>query len=159
MKQLVTHTTGLGYWFWSEEIKRWEAVTGTPNVLSGSNVIFTAPLLADPGTTFTYGINTDWLGKVIEAAGGVALDVAVKEGITGPLGMNETEFRLAEGGRRPPPRCTSRARTGSGTRPASSSTRSRSTTRAGTGCTRRRATTSGSSGRCWAAASWTACAS
>ena len=38
--------------------------TGTPNVLSGDNVIFTAPLVADPGTTFEYGINTDWLGKV-----------------------------------------------------------------------------------------------
>jgi methyl acetate hydrolase len=96
VKQLVTHTTGLGYWFWSEEIKRWEAVTSTPNVLSGSNVIFSAPLLADPGSTFVYGINTDWLGKVVEAAGGVGLDVAVKEGITGPLGMDATGFRLAQ---------------------------------------------------------------
>ncbi|MCW2721699.1 serine hydrolase [Pseudonocardia sp.] len=95
--QLVTHTTGLGYWFWSEDLMRWEAATGTPNVLSGSNVVFTAPLLADPGTRFIYGINTDWLGKVIEAAGGVKLDVAVKEGITGPLGMNDTAFQVAEG--------------------------------------------------------------
>ena len=75
---------------------RWEAVTSTPNVLSGSNVIFTAPLLADPGTAYIYGINTDWLGKVVEAAGGVELDVAVKEGITGPLGMDETGFQLIE---------------------------------------------------------------
>jgi methyl acetate hydrolase len=43
-----------------------------------------------------YGINTDWLGKVIEAAGGVGLDVAIKEGITGPLGMNETAFQIAD---------------------------------------------------------------
>ncbi len=97
VKQLVTHTTGLGYWFWSQDLTKWEAVTGTPNVLSGSNVVFTAPLLADPGTTFIYGINIDWLGKVIEAAGGVGLDVAVKEGITGPLGMDETAFQIAEG--------------------------------------------------------------
>ncbi len=97
VKQLVTHTTGLGYWFWSQDLIKWEAATSTPNVLSGANVIFTAPLLADPGTTYIYGINTDWLGKVIEAAGGVGLDVAVKEGITGPLGMNETAFQIAEG--------------------------------------------------------------
>ena len=96
VKQLVTHTTGLGYWFFSEELERWEAVTSTPNVLSGANVIFTAPLLADPGTTYVYGINTDWLGKVVEAAGGVGLDVAIKDGITGPLGMDETAFRIAE---------------------------------------------------------------
>jgi methyl acetate hydrolase len=93
VKQLVTHTTGLGYWFWSEALMKWEAATGTPNVLSGSNVVFTAPLLADPGTTYIYGINTDWLGKVIEAASGVTLDVAIKEGITGPLGMNSTTFQ------------------------------------------------------------------
>ncbi len=95
--QLVTHTSGLGYWFWSDDLVKWEAATSTPNVLSGANVIFTAPLLADPGTTFIYGINTDWLGKVVEAASGVTLDVAVKEGITGPLGMNDTAFQIAEG--------------------------------------------------------------
>ena len=92
VKQLITHTAGLGYWFWNADLVRWEAATGTPNVLSGSNVIFGAPLVADPGTKFEYGINTDWLGKVIEAASGMSLDVAVKDGITGPLGMNETSF-------------------------------------------------------------------
>jgi CubicO group peptidase (beta-lactamase class C family) len=97
VRQLLTHTTGLGYWFFSADLSRWESVTGTPNVLSGSNIIFTAPLLADPGTRFEYGINTDWLGKVVEAAGGVPLDVAIKEGITGPLGMNDTAFQLADG--------------------------------------------------------------
>jgi len=92
VKQLITHTSGVGYWFFNADLSRWEAVTGTPNVLSGSNVVFTAPLLADPGTRYEYGINTDWLGKVIESAGGTTLDVAVKEGITGPLGMDETSF-------------------------------------------------------------------
>src|SRR4029079_3880469 len=94
VKQLVTHTTGLGYWFFDENLAKWEAVTSTPNVLSGTNVVFTAPLLADPGTTYVYGINTDWLGKVVEAAGGVALDVAIKDGITRPLGLATTAFPL-----------------------------------------------------------------
>jgi methyl acetate hydrolase len=92
VEQLVTHTSGVGYWFFNADLNRWETVTGTPNVLSGSNVVFTAPLLADPGTRYEYGINTDWLGKVVESAGGTTLDVAVKEGITGPLGMDETSF-------------------------------------------------------------------
>ena len=70
-------------------------MTGTPNVLSGSNEVFTAPLVADPGTRFEYGLSTDWLGKVVEAASGVTLDVAVKEGITGPLGMDETSFHMS----------------------------------------------------------------
>jgi len=94
VKHLVTHTSGLGYWFWNAELVRWEAATGTPNVLPGSNDCFKAPLLADPGTSFIYGINTDWLGKVVEAVSGTTLDVAVKEGITGPLGMNETAFLM-----------------------------------------------------------------
>ena len=92
VKHLITHTSGVGYWFFNADLNRWETVTGTPNVLSGSNVVFTAPLLADPGTRYEYGINTDWLGKVIESAGGTTFDVAVKEGITGPLGMDETSF-------------------------------------------------------------------
>ncbi|MEC3980265.1 serine hydrolase domain-containing protein [Amycolatopsis sp. H20-H5] len=94
VKQLITHTAGLGYWFWNDELVRWEAATGVPNVVAGSGKSFTAPLVADPGTKYNYGINTDWLGKVVEAVAGVTLDVAVKDGITGPLGMDETTFLM-----------------------------------------------------------------
>jgi len=95
--QLVTHTSGLGYWFWNEELVRYEAATGVPNVVPGKKEAFGAPLLHDPGTTFNYGINTDWLGRVVEAVAGKTLDVVVKEGITGPLGMDDTMFRLDAG--------------------------------------------------------------
>lgn len=97
VRQLITHTSGLGYWFWSSGVAAWERATGTPNVLSGSEVIFNAPMVADPGTRFVYGINTDWLGRVVEAVAGTTLDVVVKEGITGPLGMDDTMFALDEG--------------------------------------------------------------
>ena len=50
VKNLVTHTSGLGYWFWSEDLIKWEAVTGIPNVVSGIDRVFTAPMLADPGS-------------------------------------------------------------------------------------------------------------
>ena len=96
VKHLLTHTSGLAYWFFSEDIVRWEAHSGTPNVLSGENVIFRAPLIADPGMKYEYGINTDWLGKVIEAASGLMLDAYVAEHITGPLGMDETAFLMDE---------------------------------------------------------------
>jgi methyl acetate hydrolase len=94
VRQLMTHTGGLSYWFWNDDITRWQDVTGTPNVLSGSNVVFTAPLVADPGTRFEYGINTDWLGKVVEAASGLSLDKYFDEHILGPLGMNQTAFLM-----------------------------------------------------------------
>ena len=45
-------------------------------------------------TAFIYGINIDWLGKVVEAVTGVGLDVAIKQGITGPLGMDQTTFLM-----------------------------------------------------------------
>jgi CubicO group peptidase (beta-lactamase class C family) len=96
VKHLLTHTSGLGYWFWNDQLVRWEAATGVPNVLPGSDEAFTAPLLYDPGTVFNYGISTDWLGKVVESVSGKTLDVLVKEGISGPLGMHSTTFRMSE---------------------------------------------------------------
>ena len=39
IKQLMTHTRGLGYWFWSDALVRWEQVTGTPNVVAGSKAL------------------------------------------------------------------------------------------------------------------------
>lgn len=96
VRHLVTHTSGLGYWFFNADLKRYEEVTGLPNVVPGNAEAFRAPLLADPGTTYTYGINTDWLGKVVEAVAGTTLDVVIKEKITGPLGMDDTMFRLDE---------------------------------------------------------------
>jgi CubicO group peptidase (beta-lactamase class C family) len=94
--QLLTHTTGLSYWFWNGDIVRWQAVTGTPNVMSGVGAIFKAPLIADPGTRCEYGINTDWLGRVIEAASGAELDEAIRQGVTEPLGMDQTAFRMSD---------------------------------------------------------------
>jgi methyl acetate hydrolase len=94
VKNLITHTAGFGYWFWSERLVRWEKITGVPNVVAGSVASFTAPMLADPGEAFIYGINIDWLGRVVEAVTGVGLDVAIKQGITGPLGMDQTTFLM-----------------------------------------------------------------
>jgi len=94
VRNLVTHTSGLGYWFWSEDLVKWESVTGIPNVVAGSAACLTAPMVGDPGEAFIYGINIDWLGKVLEAVTGVGLDVAIKQGITGPLGMDQTTFLM-----------------------------------------------------------------
>ena len=96
VRQLASHTSGLSYWFWNQDIVRWEEATGTPNVLSGDEVIFTAPLVADPGTTYEYGINTDWLGRVVEAASDTPLDVYVTERILKPLGMEHTAFAIGD---------------------------------------------------------------
>ena len=122
VRHLVTHTAGLGYWFWDADLMQVRAGhrhcrTSCPAQAEA----FKAPMLADPGTRFTYGINTDWLGRVVEAVAGTTLDVVVKENITGPLGMADTMFRLddaAHGELRH--RARPRARTAPGSRPARS---------------------------------------
>jgi methyl acetate hydrolase len=93
--QLVTHTSGLGYWFWEPELARFEQATGTPNPISGSMRVFDAPLLFDPGARFAYGISTDWLGRALEAVDGRSLPELVAARITGPLSMQHTSFTLA----------------------------------------------------------------
>jgi methyl acetate hydrolase len=97
VRHLVTHTSGLAYWFWDENVARYEQLTGLPNVVPGLIDAFTVPMVADPGTRFVYGINTDWLGRVVEAVTGQGLDVVVKEAITAPLGMDSTSFTLTAG--------------------------------------------------------------
>jgi len=94
VRQLVTHTAGLGYWFWNRDIDHYEQVTGTANVMPGTADMFTAPLLFDPGARFEYGINIDWLGRVVEAVSGQSLDAYFLENITGPLGMTNTTARM-----------------------------------------------------------------
>jgi CubicO group peptidase (beta-lactamase class C family) len=89
VKQLVTHTAGLTYGFWNADFVRWEAAAGTGNV-------FNAPMVADPGTTFEYGINTDWLGRVVEATSQESLDAYLAEHILAPLGMDSTAFLLTD---------------------------------------------------------------
>jgi CubicO group peptidase (beta-lactamase class C family) len=55
-------------------------------------VIAKLPLIAEPGTAWNYSHGLDVLGGVIEAVTGKSLDVAVKERVTGPLGMTDTDF-------------------------------------------------------------------
>jgi len=96
VRHLATHTSGLSYWFWNADVDRYEQLTGVPNILPGSNDAFQAPLVADPGTTYEYGINTDWLGKVVEAVSGQSLADYFEEHITGPLGMTNTTRLMSD---------------------------------------------------------------
>ncbi|WP_433364574.1 serine hydrolase domain-containing protein [Actinoplanes sp. CA-142083] len=93
VKQLVTHTAGLTYGFWNATIDRWQRETGIGDV-------FATPLVADPGTRFEYGISTDWLGKVVEAAAGRPLDGYLTDNVFAPLDMKDTTFLRTDDQRR-----------------------------------------------------------
>jgi CubicO group peptidase (beta-lactamase class C family) len=93
IRQLLTHTSGLGYSFANAELLRYHQLTGTPDVISGRLAMLEAPLVADPGTRWEYGTSTDWLGQVVEAVSGSDLASYCDEHIFQPLGMRDTSFR------------------------------------------------------------------
>ena len=94
VKQLITHTSGLGYWFWSADVLAWERAVGAPRPMSGLRAVLDAPLVFEPGTAFLYGHGTDWLGLVVEAVVGRRLDEAIAAIVTDPLDMTRTGFAL-----------------------------------------------------------------
>jgi CubicO group peptidase (beta-lactamase class C family) len=52
------------------------------------------PLKHNPGEKWTYGLNTDVLGYLVEVLSGMSLDEFFKKRIFEPLGMNDTYFYL-----------------------------------------------------------------
>jgi CubicO group peptidase (beta-lactamase class C family) len=54
----------------------------------------TLPFVAQPGTAFVYGYNTDILGCVVEKASGMPLDQFIRSRITEPLGLKDTRFYI-----------------------------------------------------------------
>ena len=52
------------------------------------------PLTFDPGTRWDYGINIDLVGKAVERVSGQRLDAYLRDHMFGPLGMNDTGFKL-----------------------------------------------------------------
>jgi CubicO group peptidase (beta-lactamase class C family) len=92
LRHLLTHTSGFGYDMWSADLVRYIQQTGTPGIGSGLKAALKLPLVFDPGTRWEYGIGIDWAGLVVEALSGKALDVYVRDHITGPLGMEDTAF-------------------------------------------------------------------
>lgn len=96
IRELLTHSSGLGYFFSNANLARYHELTGIPHVLTGRAASLHVPLAADPGTLWDYGTNTDWLGLVVEAVSGQTLGAYLTENVTGPLGMKDTTFEPAE---------------------------------------------------------------
>lgn len=105
IRHLLTHTSGISY----------AQIGGGPlNAIYAKNHIIcglgleyktladdmkrlgTLPLLHNPGERFTYGLNVDVLGYIVEVASGMPLDVFLRTRIFEPLGMNDTYFYLPE---------------------------------------------------------------
>ncbi|MCL2428468.1 MAG: beta-lactamase family protein, partial [Alphaproteobacteria bacterium] len=96
LRQLMTHTAGFGYDTWNPLLNRYVAVTGLPAVRSGKLAALNAPLVFDPGERWEYGINIDWVGRVVEAISGQDLDAYTREHLLAPLGMRNTGYVMSD---------------------------------------------------------------
>ncbi len=95
LRHLLTHTAGFGYEIWDPAIAQYQTATGTPGITTCTNAALTTPLMFDPGDRWEYGINIDWVGKIVEAMSGQKLDRYFQEHIFGPLGIKDTSFKIS----------------------------------------------------------------
>jgi CubicO group peptidase (beta-lactamase class C family) len=101
IKDLLTHTSGIGYaQIGSRESN---AIYGKSKLTAGLGVtnesllaamtrLGTLPLMHQPGQKWTYGLNNDLLGCIVEIISGMTLDDFFRIRIFEPLGMKDTYF-------------------------------------------------------------------
>lgn len=104
IRELLSHTSGIGY----AQIgnAQMNAVYYKAGVVGGIGVddglvladkmkiLGGLPLFHQPGEQFTYGLNTDVLGYLIEVVSGMSLNQFFRTRILDPLGMKDTYFYL-----------------------------------------------------------------
>src|SRR5215475_2108660 len=95
LKHLLTHTAGFGLEIFDADIVQYQAATGTPGVITCEHAALTTPLLFDPGERWGYGINTEWVGKIVEAVSGQRLGDYLQHNLFVPLGMHSTSFQIS----------------------------------------------------------------
>ena len=92
LDQLMLHTAGFSYEFFSPDDLKFRNATGVPTVVSSTFASVRTVLLFDPGERWGYGVNIDWVGKVVEAVRGQRLGEVMQARLLAPLGMADTGF-------------------------------------------------------------------
>ncbi|KAK4988997.1 hypothetical protein LTR50_003593 [Elasticomyces elasticus] len=95
LRQLLTHTAGLGY----DEIPpltkyraKHPKVSNNPGGGATVPERFNSPLTFEPGTSWGYGTNTAWAGKLVERLTGSTLEEYMSANIWKPLGCDSITF-------------------------------------------------------------------
>jgi CubicO group peptidase (beta-lactamase class C family) len=100
IRQLLTHTSGLGYGFQDE---KYNALIIKNNISEGfeddsrtslENIrrLAKIPLLCEPGEKYIYSLSYDVLSVIIEKISGLRFDRYITRNILDPLGMNDSYF-------------------------------------------------------------------
>ena len=101
---LLTHSSGLGYPFISSPLQKMYIDKGIINGITDKDISLSSqinklselPLLFDPGDRYSYGLNTDVLGYLIEVLSGQTLNDYFRNEIFLPLEMYDTYFYLPD---------------------------------------------------------------
>ena len=100
---LLTHTSGIGYaQIGSKESNAIYAKNGIVGGIGVGQIVLadkmkklgSLPLFHQPGEQWTYGLNTDLLGYLVEVVSGMSLAEFFSKRIFEPLGMKDTYFYL-----------------------------------------------------------------
>jgi CubicO group peptidase (beta-lactamase class C family) len=84
VRQMLTHTAGLGYNFTSAIVRDFKPRSGESYAAG--------PLLFDPGEQWLYSPGIDWGGRIVEALSGKTLETYFHDHIFVPLGMTDTAY-------------------------------------------------------------------
>lgn len=96
LNDLMLHTSGLCYEFFSADDLRYRTALGIPTVVSSTFDSVRTVLLHEPGAAWTYGVNIDWLGRVVEQVRGHRLGEVMRARLFEPLEMHDIGFRMSE---------------------------------------------------------------
>jgi len=103
IRDLLTHTSGIDYaGIGSPHMNAIYAKAGIPTGFVSEKIVLgdkirklgKLPLVHQPGERFTYGLNVDVLGYLVEVLSGETLDQYFHKHIFEPLGMSDTYFYL-----------------------------------------------------------------
>ena len=103
-RDLLTHTSGLTYGFMEatpvDGQYRDRGVDFQSSDKTLADVVEIAadiPLIAQPGAEWNYSIATDVLGHLVAVISGKPFEQFLRERVTGPLGMMDTDFHVPAG--------------------------------------------------------------
>jgi CubicO group peptidase (beta-lactamase class C family) len=105
IRDLLTHTSGIAYaQIGNKEMNSIYAknhlmagfYVHDESLLTAINRLATLPLQHQPGEHWTYGLNTDILGCLVEIWSGMSLEDFFRKRIFEPLGMKDTYFNLPQ---------------------------------------------------------------
>ena len=92
IRQLLSHTSGFAYEFMHPDVAGYAKSGKVASMAAGGEGFLKAPIVADPGSRWEYGISTDWLGKIVETVSGESLEQYFQMHIFAPLGMQDSSF-------------------------------------------------------------------